>query len=386
MITPSQIQEKNLSTVQSGGYDKQEVNELLAQIVESYQAVYDENKELYRKMEILAGKIEEYRGEEDSIKTALITAQKMADRITKDAREQAEEKLSDSAATAQQTVTDAKEKADKMVAEARTYAANFTKEKQDAAESIITEAESKANDAIDGAKVVAQDMLNQAKQLSEELLSKARSEKAYHEQLIDKLRSESKNFKDSLLALYESQMERLGNMMELKPQVEQEQADIDTVESEMNQIISNIDEINKLQTQAADQSAQDDAAASQDDQVDQIIDEIEENAEQQTSAASPEEVSSAVHAFSEDEITPLDENAPTISEIDEEPELEQVSSQQEEKTLFDDQAAMPFEEYFHVKSGDERTSETISLTAPDEDEYDEDEGSSKLRGFFKKKK
>ena len=44
MITPSQIREKNLSTVQSGGYDKEEVNALLAQIVESYQAVYDENK------------------------------------------------------------------------------------------------------------------------------------------------------------------------------------------------------------------------------------------------------------------------------------------------------------------------------------------------------
>ena len=52
MITPSQIREKNLSTVQSGGYDKEEVNALLSQIVESYQAVYDENKELYRKMEI----------------------------------------------------------------------------------------------------------------------------------------------------------------------------------------------------------------------------------------------------------------------------------------------------------------------------------------------
>ena len=382
MITPSQIREKNLSTVQSGGYDKEEVNALLAQIVESYQAVYDENKELYRKMEILAGKIEEYRNEEDSIKTALITAQKMADRIAKDAKEKAEEKLSASAATAQQTVTDAKEKADKMVAEARTYAANFTKEKQDAAESIITEAEAKANDAIDGAKVVAQEMLNQAKQLSEELMSKAKSEKAYHEQLIEKLRSESKSFKDSLLSLYESQMDRLGDMVDLKPQVDEDQAHIDSVESEMNQIISNIDEINKLQSQTVDAPTEEAAAQeppaentkgdTDDDQVDQIIDEIEEK---QGPAASPEEVSSA-----------LNENAPTISEIDEEPELEQVPPQQEEKTLFDDQAAMPFEDYFHVKSGDERTSETISLTAPDEDEYEEEEGSSKLRGFFKKKK
>ena len=375
MITPSQIREKNLSTVQSGGYDKEEVNALLAQIVESYQAVYDENKELYRKMEILAGKIEEYRSEEDSIKTALITAQKMADRIAKDAKEKAEEKLSASAATAQQTVTDAKEKADKMVAEARTYAANFTKEKQDAAESIITEAEAKANDAIDGAKVVAQEMLNQAKQLSEELMSKAKSEKAYHEQLIEKLRSESKSFKDSLLSLYESQMDRLGDMVDLKPQVDEDQAHIDSVESEMNQIISNIDEINKLQSQTDDAPTEEAAAQAP----------TAENTKGDTDDE-PEEVSSALNAFTEDEITPLDENAPTISEIDEEPELEQVPPQQEEKTLFDDQAAMPFEDYFHVKSGDERTSETISLTAPDEDEYEEEEGSSKLRGFFKKKK
>lgn len=390
MITPSQIREKRLSTVQNGGYDKEEVNTLLAQIVESYQAVFDENKELYRKMEILAGKIEEYRSEEDSIKTALITAQKMADRITKDAKEKAEEKLSESAATAQQTVTDAKEKADKMVAEARTYAANFTKEKQEAAESIISEAESKANEAINGAKVVAQEMLNQAKQLSEDLVSKAKSEKAYHEQLIEKLRNESKSFKDSLLSLYESQMSRLGDMVDLKPQVEQDQANIDSVESEMNQIISNIDEINKLQSKEDDAAAEaeDDAPKVADDaQVDEIIDEIEENAEH-TPAASPEEVNSALHAFTEDEITPLDENAPTINEIDEEPELEKVAPAPAEQTLFDEQASMPFEDYFHVKSGETRTDETISLTAPDEDEdeYDEVEGSSKLRGFFKKKK
>ena len=196
-----------------------------------------------------------------------------------------------------------------------------------------------------------------------------------------------------MLSLYESQMDRLGDMVDLKPQVDEDQAHIDSVESEMNQIISNIDEINKLQSQTVDAPTEEAAAQAppaentkgdtDDDQVDQIIDEIEEK---QAPAASPEEVSSALNAFTEDEITPLDENAPTISEIDEEPELEQVPPQQEEKTLFDDQAAMPFEDYFHVKSGDERTSETISLTAPDEDDYEEEEGSSKLRGFFKKKK
>lgn len=390
MITPSQIREKNLSTVQNGGYDKDEVNELLADVVESYEAVYNENKELYRKMEILANKIEEYRSEEDSIKTALITAQKMADRITKEAKEKAEEKLTESAATAQQTVMDAKEKADKMISEARTYVSDFTKEKQTAAESIINEAEGKANEAIDGAKLVAQNILNQAKQLSDELVTKAKAEKEYHETLVSKLKSESDGFKNSLMSLYQTQMEHLREMVELKPEVEEDNEKIKAVESEMNQIISDIDEINKLQSQPAaeEPAAQDDKTeadednTSSDETVDEIIDEIEE-AEATRETVSKDEVDSALNAFSTDEITPLDENATYISEIDEEPEMEKVEPA--EDSLFEQEGeAMPFENYFNVKKEDVRTDETISLIPPEEE--DEEEDSSRFKGFFKKKK
>lgn len=390
MITPSQIREKNLSTVQNGGYDKDEVNELLADVVESYEAVYNENKELYRKMEILANKIEEYRSEEDSIKTALITAQKMADRITKEAKEKAEEKLTESAATAQQTVMDAKEKADKMISEARTYVSDFTKEKQTAAESIINEAEGKANEAIDGAKLVAQNILNQAKQLSDELVTKAKAEKEYHETLVSKLKSESDGFKNSLMSLYQTQMEHLREMVELKPEVEEDNEKIKAVESEMNQIISDIDEINKLQSQPAaeepaahdEKQEADEDNTSSDETVDEIIDEIEE-AEATRETVSKDEVDSALNAFSTDEITPLDENATYISEIDEEPEMEKVEPA--EDSLFEQEGeAMPFENYFNVKKEDVRTDETISLIPPEEE--DEEEDSSRFKGFFKKKK
>ena len=93
MITPNQIREKRISTVSSDGYDRNEVNELLVEIIESYEAVCEENRELYRKMEILANRIEEYRADEDSIKTAIISAQKMADQVTANAKEKAEKAL-----------------------------------------------------------------------------------------------------------------------------------------------------------------------------------------------------------------------------------------------------------------------------------------------------
>ena len=111
MITPSQIRQKKISTVDGGGYDRNEVNELLLEIIESYEAVYAENKELYRKMEILANRIEEYRADEDTIKNALIAAQKTADKLMNDTKQKAAQSLEESAKTAQKTVVDAKEKA-----------------------------------------------------------------------------------------------------------------------------------------------------------------------------------------------------------------------------------------------------------------------------------
>lgn len=129
MITPSQIKEKVLSTA-SHGYDIDETNEFLQQIEESFSAIYDENKELYRKMEILAAKIEEYRAEEDSIKDTLLTAQKAASKVEKEAQEKSEKLLADSANTVQNTVMEAKAKAEKIISEAREYAADITKEKQ----------------------------------------------------------------------------------------------------------------------------------------------------------------------------------------------------------------------------------------------------------------
>lgn len=159
MITPSQIRQKKISTVDGGGYDRNEVNELLLEIIESYEAVYAENKELYRKMEILANRIEEYRADEDTIKNALIAAQKTADKLMNDTKQKAAQSLEESAKTAQKTVVDAKEKADKIISSARDYVANLTNEKEKAAGEIVDEAEKKAIDAVEGAKVVARDVL-----------------------------------------------------------------------------------------------------------------------------------------------------------------------------------------------------------------------------------
>ena len=416
MITPSQIREKKISTVSSEGYDRNEVNELLVEILESYEAVCAENKELYRKMEILANRIEEYRADEDSIKTALISAQKMAHQVTAEAKEKAEQTLSESAASAQQTVQDAKEKADKIVGEAREYVATLTKEKAQAADEIIADAKEKANVAINSAKVVAQDTIDKAKQLTEEIVTKARNEKEHQQKVVDRLKSESREFKVTLVNLYETQLNKLKEIAQSNYESE---GGLDELENELETIISHIDEVSNSgiipdmteiteeaepeaeeeeETQAVEEAQKEEISATQEepqeeipaeeesefelreenDEIEEIIDEIEasipdfepiEEEEEEPQPPTEEEVASALNAFTDNNITPVEDTGATIPVIDEEPELEN---------------AMPFESFFNVDKSSANTNETISLTAPDEDEDDDD--SSKFKGFFKKRK
>ena len=110
MITPNQIKEKQLDTA-THGYDIDKTNAFINEIADSYAAVYAENKELQRKMEILANKIVEYREEEDSIKNAILVAQKTAAQISKDAKEKAESLKKETEETAKKTVENAKAEA-----------------------------------------------------------------------------------------------------------------------------------------------------------------------------------------------------------------------------------------------------------------------------------
>ena len=69
----------------------------------------EEKRQLQKKLEILAAKIEEYRGEEDEIKTALVSAQKLGDASVREARHKAEIILKDANLKAEHIVAGAQE-------------------------------------------------------------------------------------------------------------------------------------------------------------------------------------------------------------------------------------------------------------------------------------
>ena len=85
MFTPQQIDQISFSRATFGGYDIQSVDEVLEPLTEDYITLYKENALLKSKMKVLVAKLEEYRNNEDSMKDAIVNAQKTCDMMVKEA-------------------------------------------------------------------------------------------------------------------------------------------------------------------------------------------------------------------------------------------------------------------------------------------------------------
>ncbi|MBR2100880.1 MAG: DivIVA domain-containing protein [Eubacterium sp.] len=389
MISANDLRNTKFSPEQNG-YNVDEVNAALSEAAETIEGYINENKELYRKMELLAKKIEEYREEEDSIKSALITAQKMADKLEKESKETAAQLIDESNSTAEKTIAEANENAEKIVGEARAFSSNLINEKTQEADSIIVDAEKKANDAINSSKVVAQNILDQAKEISDDLIEKSKAEAEAYKILAKTVKSDAKELIAKLIALYSEQLEVLnGANLDSSEDNEQEQ-EVEELHSEVNSLVNEMDEIQSSIPEEVVIEEDDDEEEEEDDEDEDEEEETEEEAEYEKEIEEieefeaeveeePQDPMKAVEAFSADEITPIDISS-GIPEIEEEAEMEG----EEDKSLFDDEGSQPFESYFNVNSSDAHydRSQTISLVPPEDDEDDQ----PKFKGFFKKKK
>jgi len=89
MITPNDINTKRFEK-SAFGYRPDEVDAFLSQIAGEFAKLQDENAELENKILILAENIEHYRAEEESLKSAIMGAQRLGDSIVRDAKATAE--------------------------------------------------------------------------------------------------------------------------------------------------------------------------------------------------------------------------------------------------------------------------------------------------------
>ena len=95
MLTPQQIEQISFNRATFGGYDMQSVDEILGPLTEDYITLYKENALLKSKMRVLVTKLEEYRNNEESMKDAIVNAQKTCDQMVKDAEEKCKQMLTE---------------------------------------------------------------------------------------------------------------------------------------------------------------------------------------------------------------------------------------------------------------------------------------------------
>ncbi len=89
MLTAQDIQEKTF-TKSFNGYTMSQVDEFLDEIAADISAMSKENAALNAKLRVLVEKIEEYRQTEDSMRLALLSAQKMGAQVETEAQEKAD--------------------------------------------------------------------------------------------------------------------------------------------------------------------------------------------------------------------------------------------------------------------------------------------------------
>ena len=104
MLTLNDIINASFRKSNFSGYRTEDVDNFIDEVKDSYDALIKKNVEqkeaneslteeinqLQKKLEVLASKIEEYRSEEDEIKNALVSAQKLGDASIREARHKAE--------------------------------------------------------------------------------------------------------------------------------------------------------------------------------------------------------------------------------------------------------------------------------------------------------
>ena len=101
MLTPQEVASRAFPKAVMGGYNMASVDEFLDELSDDYSALYKENAVLKSKLKVLVEKVEEYRATEDSMRATLLTAQKMADSIVKEAEQKRDGMLAEARAEAQ---------------------------------------------------------------------------------------------------------------------------------------------------------------------------------------------------------------------------------------------------------------------------------------------
>jgi len=108
MLTPREVSGKTFDKTFGFGYRVDDVDAYLQKVAESMTELMEINSELEKKLEVLANKLNEYREDEESLRTAILGAQKLGDSVIRESKTKAEIITRDATCKAEAMVNNAK--------------------------------------------------------------------------------------------------------------------------------------------------------------------------------------------------------------------------------------------------------------------------------------
>ena len=129
-LTPMDIHNKDFP-VKMRGYDQDEVNDYLDQIIKDYEILLKQKKETEKRLSFAEEKLENYDQMHDSLNKSIIVAQDAADRLKKNAEKEAEMITKEANTEAANLKHDAENHADELLKDAVSKARKIEEETEE---------------------------------------------------------------------------------------------------------------------------------------------------------------------------------------------------------------------------------------------------------------
>lgn len=265
MMTPSQLKEYEFKTAGRNAYKADDVDDFFAEVAANYTKMFHENGELVRRVGLLADRLEKFKKEEEEIKSAVVSAQRAADIIVRDAKNS----VADAESEAQAVLAAAKSEAELIKSDA---------EKQALADAdlLLSMTRDKAEEIIKKAKDEAADILANANDTAKEQMGAATRTMTSESLLYDMLKKEVSEFKTSILNQYKTHIELISKLPELAVEEAKKQEADAVVEAENNANEDANEDVSEENNEREEFSGEDIYSSSPD--YDEDEDENDENA------------------------------------------------------------------------------------------------------------
>ena len=322
MLKTEQILSAKFTPVSKGTYSADEVDSFLKSVAESYEQSLNENRELIKKISILADKIESYRNDEEAIKLSLLDAHKMAETVNKTAKEKAEAIVGDAESKSKIILDGANRQSSVLIEEAREKAKEIVDNARTAVASLTERAQKETDLAISSAREKSAEIISKAEEKGKEIIGTSKASYEFYSAELAKIKTETENFKKLISDICNNQLSLVNSIPEIivdykePEEIIEEVADVAAEEVAEETEAVNVEAAVEIEPEAifTPEIAEDDSVEASDTETTEEIEMPEEEIAEEAEA----EISEEIESESEDNIIEISEDTDDLfSLIDE---------------------------------------------------------------------